>query len=148
MIIAAQNREERLTLLTHLAHSIGETPQALVGAMPFAMFGIVKDNRILGAICFLNYRRESIEFHLCGSPGWLSRREIGDLFAYPFLTLKCRRLWCLIRQSNKEARLGAMRLGFRVLGVAEDEFGEGEDGVLFSMKRSDCKWLRKGNSHG
>src|SRR5262245_25256670 len=143
MIVAANSNEERHTLLVHLAASIGETPQSLVGAMPFAMFGIVRDNRILGAICFLNYRRESIEFPLYCSPGWLNRGEIRSLCAYPFVTLNCRRLWCLIRTKNEDARRGAERLGFKVLGTAEDEFGEGEDGVIFSMKRSDCRWIKK-----
>jgi RimJ/RimL family protein N-acetyltransferase len=145
MILAAQNQDERRSLLTYLSQRIGETPQNLVGDMPYAAMGIIRDNRILGAIVFLNYRRESVEFHLCGSPGWLTRGEIKALFSYPFITLKCLRLWCLIRRNNKQARRGAERLGFKVLGVADDEFGPGKDGIIYSMSRANCRWIK---SHG
>jgi RimJ/RimL family protein N-acetyltransferase len=145
MILAAQNQEERHTLLTYLASRIGETPRSLVGDMPYAALGIIRDERILGAIVFLNYRRESVEFHLCGSPGWLTRGEIKALFAYPFVTLNCLRLWCMVRRNNKPARRGAERLGFKILGVAEDEFGEGKDGVISTMSRANCKWIK---NHG
>lgn len=142
MIVPAQNQEERRCLLEYVARRIGEEPRALVGDMPFAAIGVVRDNRILGAIIFLNYRRQSIEFHLAGSPGWLTRGEVATLFAHPFLELGCLRLWCLIRRNNKAARRGAERLGFRVMGVAEDEFGEGKDGIVYSMTRQQCKWIK------
>ena len=142
MIIRASNPAEQKSLLTYLGDKIGETPENLTGCMPVEIFGVVKANRVVGAICFLNYRRQSIEFHLCGSPGWLGRNEIRYLFAYPFQQLGCLRLWCLIRRKNKPARVGAERLGFKVLGVAEDEFGAGKDGIIYSMKRSDCRWIK------
>lgn len=147
MLLHASTPQEKLTALTYLANRLGERPEDLAGgialqAMAFEIFGAVRGQQLLGAIMFLNYRRQSIEFHLAGSPGWLSRGEIRTLFAYPFKHLNCLRLWCLIRRKNKPARVGAERLGFKVLGVAEDEFGEGRDGIIYSMKRSDCRWIR------
>ena len=142
MIQAARNAQEQATLLAYLAERSGETPSYLVGDMPFNIVGVVRGNRILGAICFLNFRRTSMEFHLCGSPGWLSRREIKWLFSYVFCEAKCLRLWCCIRRNNKQARVGAERLGFKVAGVADDEFGEGRDGIVYSMTRAQCQWLK------
>lgn len=141
MIVPAMNGDERRTLVKYVADRIGETPQALVGDMHHSAIGVVHGNEIKGAIIFLNYRRQSCEFHLAGSPGWLKRGEIGRLFAFPFVDWGCLRLWCMIRRNNKQARLGALRLGFKVLGVADDEFGEGKDGIIYSMKKSDCKWI-------
>jgi RimJ/RimL family protein N-acetyltransferase len=143
MIVHARTPEQEAGLLAYMAHRLGEEPKALVGDMPFHIMASVRDNRILGAVMFLNFRRQSIEFHLCGSPGWLTRGEIGELFAYPFVYLNCARLWCLIRRNNKPARRGVERLGFRVLGVADDEFGNGKDGILYTMRRADCKWLKR-----
>jgi RimJ/RimL family protein N-acetyltransferase len=61
------------------------------------------------------------------------------------VTLNCLRLWCMVRRNNKPARRGAERLGFKILGVAEDEFGEGKDGVIYTMSRANCKWIK---NHG
>ena len=148
MILAAQNPSERQSLLRYLAQQIGEEPRALVGDMPYCAFASVRDERLLGVVVFLNYRRQSMEFHLTGAPGWVTRAEIRQLFTYAFDVLGVLRLWCMIRRNNKQARKGAERLGFKVLGVADDEFGEGKDGIVYSMKRSDCRWIKKDLSHG
>ena len=141
MICAAVGPEQKAALLTYLAARIGEKPEDLVGAMPFAILGSVRGNRLVGAIVFLNYRRQSMEFHLAGAPGWVTRAEVKQLFRYAFIEAKCLRLWCLIKRNNKTARQGAERLGFKLLGVARDEFGEGRDGIIYSMRRRDCRWL-------
>lgn len=141
MIVHAQSPEHEYHLASHLAARIGIDVRDLVGDMPYHAIGIVRGDKLLGVVLFMNYRRQSIEVHLCGAPGWLSRGEIGELFAYPFERLGCLRLWCLIARNNKQARKGAERLGFKVLGVAQDEFGEGKDGIVYSMRRRDCKWL-------
>jgi len=142
MIVPAQNAEELRTLVQYVADRIGETRQDLVGDLHHAAIGVIRDDRILGAIIFMNYWRQSCEFHLAGSPGWLTRGEIAQLFAYPFVSWGCLRLWCMIRRNNKPARRGAERLGFKVLGVAECEFGLGKDGIIYSMTKAQCKWIK------
>ena len=143
MIIPAQTEADRDLLLNYLAEKIGEQPRDIVGDMPFHIIGAVRDNKLCAVICFLNFRRQSIEFHLTVAPGALSLGEIRRLFAYPFEQLQCLRLWCIIRRNNKQARLGAERLGFKVLGVLNDEFGPKRDGILYSMRRADCVWLKR-----
>lgn len=142
MIVAARTPAGRGTLLAHISERIGELPQDLVGDMPFQAYGSIKDGKILGVVLFLNYRRQSMEFHLCGSPGWLTRGDIRQLFSYVFEHSGCLRLWCLIRRNNKKARKGIEKLGFKVMGVAQDEFGEKRDGIVYQMKRSECRWLK------
>lgn len=142
MIVHPRTPEQRDQLVRYLAARIGEEPAALVGSSPFHIMASVRGDALLGAVLFLNYRRQSMEFHLCGGPGWVTRSEIRELFEYPFNIAGCLRLWCLIRRNNKAARKGAERLGFRVLGVAHNEFGERKDGILYEMCRKDCKWLR------
>lgn len=142
MIVHAKTPEQSDQLVRYLAGKIGEEPQALIGSSPFHIMASVRDGKLLGAVLFLNYRRHSMEFHLCGGPGWVTRSEIRELFSYPFEFVGCLRLWCLIRRNNKTARKGAERLGFKVKCVLDDEFGDGKDAVLYSMKRSECRWLR------
>ena len=143
MILPAVTDADKGLLLAHLAQAIGETPKDIVGDLPFQVVGCVKANKLTAVIVFLNYRRESMEFHLTVAPGGVSIGEIRALFAYPFEQIGVLRLWCVIRRNNKPARLGAERLGFKVIGVLNDEFGPGKDGILYSMRRKDCAWLKR-----
>ena len=153
MIVAAQTPDEQFRLLSWMARFIGERPEDLVGAMPFKAFGIMREDALIGGCVFLNYRRHSIEFHIGGAPGWaasMQRADIGALFDYPFHVLGCMRVWCTIQRKNAAARRGAEVLGFKVLGVAGDEFGPGRDGIIYSMRRRECRWIKKhaGDGHG
>ena len=142
MIFRAETPEQRTHLLAYLAEKVDELPHELVGSSPFQIFAAIRNEKLAGVVLFVNYRRQSIEFHLCGAPGWMTRRDIRYLFSYAFGLNGCLRVWCLIKRKNKQARKGAERLGFRVLGVAHDEFGEGRDGILYEMTRSQCKWIK------
>lgn len=142
MIVRAETPEQKAALLAYLAEKVGELPHELAGTSPFQIFGALRDGKLAGVVMFVNYRRQSIEFHLAGSPGWMSRKDVKYLFSYAFGLNGCLRVWCLIKRKNKKARQGAERLGFRVLGVAHDEFGEGRDGILYEMTRTQCKWLK------
>lgn len=154
MILPAETRDEQIKMLKYIGHFVKERPEDLVGDMPFRAFGIVRDDKLLAAIVYYNYRRASIEFHLGGAPGWAAsmlREDIQMLFAYPFVELGCRRVWCLINRRNKAARRGAEVLGFKVAGVAHDEFGTREDGIIYAMRRHECRWIKhlaKDQAHG
>lgn len=143
MILPAITDADKAFLLHHLSKRIGEHPKFIVGDMPFNIVACVRDARITAVVAFLNYRRESMEFHLAVDPGGIARSEIKALFAYPFEQIGVLRLWCLIRRNNKKAREGALRLGFKQTGMCPDEFGHRKDGVEYSMRRCDCRWLKQ-----
>jgi RimJ/RimL family protein N-acetyltransferase len=141
LIVHAQTPDQRAQLLTYIAQKIGYAPRDLVGDMPYHAAGSIKDGRIVGGALFTNFRRHSIEVHVCGEPGWVTRGDLKSLFWYPFVHLGCLRLWCLIARNNKPSRSFCERLGFKVKCVSDDEFGPGKDGIVYAMKRSECKWL-------
>jgi hypothetical protein len=141
LIHHARTPEQKEYLVRYLAAKIGMEPQDLVGQMPFHMMASVVDDRLMGAVLVTNYRRQSVECHLAGEPGWVTRKDLRDLFSYPFVTLGCSRLWCVVARNNKRARKFTERCGFNVKAVLDDEFGQGKDGIFYSMNRSDCKWL-------
>lgn len=144
MILPAITESDRAALLAYMGARIGEKPEDLVGAMPYRALAIIRDGLLLAGVVFLNFRRTSIEFHLAGDPGWaasMPRADIEALFAYPFVELGCLRVQCTIKRNNKPARRGAEVLGFRLLGVAHDEYGPGKDGMIYSMRRRDCRWI-------
>jgi hypothetical protein len=148
LILPAVTDADKMLLLGHLAKQSGEAPRRIVGDMPFHIICCHRDNRISAVVCFLNYRRTSMEFHVAVSPGGVTVSEIRQLFSYPFEQLGVLRLWSVVRRNHKAARSGAERLGFKVQGVAHDEFGPGKDGILYSMRRADCPWLKRKVQHG
>lgn len=148
MILPAVTNADKHLLLTHLSERIGEPPEHIVGELPYQIVCCHRNNRITAVVAYLNYRRQSMEFHLTVSPGGVSIAEVRQLFSYPFEQLGVLRLWCVIRRNNKAARRGAERLGFKVLGVCDDEFGPGKDGIIYSMRRADCSWLKRIKSNG
>ena len=141
MIVHARTPEQKEQLLAYAAQRIGYEPRALVGDMPYHAVGSIRDGRLMGAVVFMNWRRHSLEWHVAGQPGWLSRADLRELFSYAFVHCKCLRLWCLVARNNKRTRGFAERLGFKVKCVLDDEFGEHKDGIIYSMKRGDCKWI-------
>ena len=141
MIIPARTKEERRDLVVYLANKIGTTPTRLMGEVPFEVLGATRGNEIVGAIYYTNFRRSSIEMGWAGEKGWVTRAHLREIFGYPFNQLGCLRVWGLIHRHNKESRTLAEKLGCRVVGVADDEYGEGQDAIIYSMKRSACRWI-------
>jgi hypothetical protein len=143
MIVHARTPEQEAQLATYIAKAVGITAKDLIGDTPYHALASVRDDRLMGAVMFINYRGNSVEVNLCGSPGWVTRSEIRELFEYAFRFLGCLRLNCTIRRNNKPARRGAERLGFSVRCVLRDEYGRGKDAILYDLHRDDCKWLSK-----
>ena len=142
MIRHAQTPEQREKMLAYLASKLGYSPSELAGEMSYHLMASVNNGQLGCVVMWTNYRKQSMEFHLAGGQTWVPRADIRELFAYPFVHVGCLRLWCLIARNNKIARKRTEWLGFRVLGVADDEFGEGKDGIIYSLRRADCRWLR------
>jgi len=133
-----------MDLLAYMARKIGIAPQELVGAMPFEIVAVTRAGRAMGAVLYINFRGQSIEMSSAGNPGWLTRANLREIFAYPFEQLKCLRVWGVARADNTKACRLNEKLGFKRLAELEDEFGEGEHGVLYSMSRRNCRWISKG----
>lgn len=142
MIVHARTPQQKAQLLEYITLAVGVTPRAMVGDMPFHAMGSIRDDKLVGCALFTNWRGHSVEAHVCGGPGWVTRGDLAELFAYPFGHLGARRIMLVIARNNRKARRFAERLGFRVKCVADDEFGEGKDGIVYAMNRKDCKWLR------
>ena len=142
MIVHARTPEQKAQLATFIARAIGMEPQKLVGDMPYHVMASVRDDKLMGAVMFTSFREQSIEAHVCGKPGWVTRADLAEMFGYPFRHLNVLRVWSVIAQNNKPARSFIERLGFKVKCVLDHEFGEGKHGILYSMKRSDCRWLK------
>ena len=142
MIVHARTPEQEAQLATFVARAIGIELKKLVGDMPYHTLASVRAEKLMGVVLFTSFREQSIEAHVCGKPGWVTRSDLADMFGYPFQHLKVLRVWSVIARNNKPARSFIERLGFRVKCVLDDEFGRGKDGILYAMRQGECRWLR------
>jgi hypothetical protein len=134
LIVHARTPEQEAQLAAYIARAIGIEPKKLVGDMPYHAMASIRDDKIMGVVLFTSFREQSIEAHVCGKPGWVTRADLAAMFGYPFQHLKVLRVWSVIARNNKPARSFIERL--------DDEFGLGKDGILYAVRRSECKWLR------
>lgn len=142
MIVEAATDAERETLLQYLVAKLDVPKEILVGNMPFSAFAIVRGDHGLGAILCTNYRQTSVEIAWAGDPGWITRGDMRTVFRRIFDEMGCLRAWGVVRRDNGPSRNLARRMGCREVGILENEYGPGKDGVLYSMTRAACQWLK------
>lgn len=70
----------------------------------------------------------------------VTRNALYHVFHYPFIQLKCERLFVSVPSTNAKALEIDRKLGFKELAVVPRAF-PGADGVILGMEREDCKWL-------
>ncbi len=141
MIVPMSTPEEKFILAGYLAHKMGLTARELIGAVPYEIVAVAKRGLPVGAVLYINFRHNSIEMACAGEPGWLTRANLRDLFAYPFMQLGCYTVITTVKRSNSVARKFNDKLGFTTLGVIESGLGRGEDTIVNTMTRPQCKWL-------
>lgn len=131
-------------LIAWTADQLGTDPNLL---MPGRATGVVLDDRLVGACVWHDYRVLERGAAMQGSfasvsPRWITRRVLGEMFAYPFAQLGVTRLWGIAARSNKKARSFNERLGFRFESMARRAWDGEEDAAIYSMLPEECRWLK------
>ncbi len=140
MIVTPTNPQDKAGLVQFMARKLAMTPHELVGPVPFEIVGTVHRGRLMGAVLYTGFRGNSMEMACVGEPGWLTRGDLRDIFAYPFIQLSVMRVWSCVPRNNAASRELATRLGFRLVGVADNEFGP-VDGIIYSLTKAKCRWI-------
>lgn len=97
--------------------------------------------KLLGGVIYSNFTRESIQAHVAAfAPFWLDRTFLWMIFDYPFNQLKVNRVFCQMREGNAVAIEFNRKLGFKEVCRIDGVF-PGEQLVLTSIERQDCRWL-------
>lgn len=112
----------------------------------FEALGAYDGERLLGGFLYLNYLPlaeglHSINMHMAGSPGWLTRRTLRAFFAYPFHQLRCSRVVGNIRANRTAARSVAERMGCKLDGTIRSGISEDFDTCVYTMTRQECPWI-------
>jgi len=115
---------------------------------PFSI-GIIKDNRLVGAVIFDNYRPQLKSIFVSIvliDKIVLTRTLIYSLFDYPFNTLNVNRVQAMINVNNTPSIRLCQKLGFLREGILREASEHGEDILLFGMLKRECKWLSGKNT--
>lgn len=106
--------------------------------------GIIRDNRIVGAVVYDNYRPEAKTIYVSialDDKRALTKDLLIQLFHYPFEQLNCNRMVALIDTRNTPSLTLCRRLGFVQEGVLRKAGLNNSDLAIFAMLRDECLWL-------
>ena len=99
------------------------------------------DGKLAGGVIYVNYTGASAFLHMAGFvPGWCTKELLVSIFHFPFVTLRCGKLFAQVPQWKTDALNYDLRVGFKVETFIEGVYKEG--GVfLLSMLREECRWV-------
>lgn len=78
-----------------------------------------------------------------GSREWSTRQVWRTIFGFAFDHLRKTRLMLIIPDWNIKAITFALKLGFKIEGVARCGADDGNDGIVFGMLAQECRWLSR-----
>lgn len=102
---------------------------------------VAEDGSLLAVVAYYGFSEGNCEFSVAtfGS-GAFSKQILRDLFTYPFLVLKLRRVTAVSSVKNHRAIEILKRLGFVAEGIGRNWFSDAH-GLILGMVREECKWL-------
>lgn len=106
--------------------------------------GLEKDGELLSGVLYDNYNGRSVCMHVAAVPGkrWLTREYLRVAWDYPFNQLKVNQVIGMVDSENMDARRFDEHLGFKLAAVIPDA-GKTGDLMIYTMHRSECRWLEK-----
>ena len=110
----------------------------------FEAFGVERDGALIAGLLYTNYipcdGGGNVHMWAVGEPGWMSRRVIAAMLAYPFVQLDCHRMTVTIPRNNRKSRSISEKLGFRLEGVIREGLGPRKDLMVYGLLRNECRW--------
>lgn len=112
-----------------------------LGFQNYEALGFVVDDTLVGGVLYSNQRGATIEMTVAANdPRWCTRAALRRIFEYPFEQLQRKSVFAVCKRSGVHSRDFVKRIGFKLVGPVPDLYWS-EDGVLYAMKRENCKWL-------
>jgi hypothetical protein len=97
---------------------------------------------ILYGGAFNEFRGRDVQYHAaCDDPSVLTRSRVRFLFQFPFEQLAVERISCVIAGSNHRSRTVVEKYGWVQEGTIRKFFSDDEDGILYGMLKSECRWI-------
>lgn len=93
-----------------------------------------------------SYNGASIQMHVAGTPGWITKDILKAGFDYPFNVCKVNVIIGLVPSGNAEALRFNTHLGFTKRLELEGAHPDGSL-IMMTMTRGECRYLNR-NSNG
>lgn len=122
-------------------HAIAKSAGTVYNPAVDIVISRTEESVLLGGVVYNGYTGASINIHMAGfTPRWASRDMLWVCFDYPFNQLGCKKIFAQIPAQNTRAVKIDLKLGFTFEVLIKDVF-VGDDLVVLSMTREDCRWL-------
>lgn len=118
----------------------------LVATENIQTIGVESGGIIRGVVGFDNYNGASVQMHVAGEPGWLTRDLLWATFDYAFRVLGVNMVIGLVPSGNREAIRFNTHLGFRTALTLEGAHPDGSL-ILMTMTLGECRYLNR-KRHG
>ena len=81
---------------------------------PCQCLAMMDGDKLAGVVVYFCYRHPSIEIAIfADDPRWVTNRDmVGEILAYPFVQLGCKRVTAMVDRHNKRSRKMVKGLGF------------------------------------
>ena len=109
---------------------------------PCTAMGFEKDGELIAGVMYHNYRKTDIELSAAAiNERWLSRKNLQEIFNYPYNQLGCIRTTAVTGRKNRRARKLLEGLGYRLEGVCRLGWEGKQDAFIYGMTKDECKWI-------
>ncbi len=72
---------------------------------------------------------------------WCQRHTLRRIFEAAFIDMKCRRIGIMVQEDNEKSLKLVRRLGFQEEGRLRQLGKDGQDCIVFSMLKDECRFL-------
>lgn len=108
--------------------------------------GVLRQGKLVGGVVYDRFGETNGHGNIFMSaamddPRWARRKVLQHLFAYPFITLGCRRMTTVTTPDNQAAIQADLKMGFQIEGVLRCMFPGDVDGIVLGMLREECRYL-------
>ena len=112
-------------------------------ATPSVTISNVDENgEILAVVIYTRFSKHNCEMSIAtsGHKNWASKRFLKACYAYVFYQCGLKRITVVVDENNNQSITMCKKLGHVKEGILHSWFGE-TNGVIFRMKKEECKWL-------
>lgn len=116
-----------------------------VGYAPTAAFRAIEaidaSGRIHGMVGYDMWSENAVWMHVALENPAALRALLRPAFAYPFVEAGRDIALASVRESNVRSRALVERVGFREVWRCRDAVRPGEDGLVYELRRAECRWI-------
>jgi RimJ/RimL family protein N-acetyltransferase len=118
--------------------SMIEKPKISAWMGEWVALGYERSGKMVGAVVFDSFTPYECAMHVAVT-GRIPRSVVREVFRYPFVTARLRRITASVAESNQKSRDFIERWGFQLEGRKRLGCGS-EDELIYGLLRKECRF--------